>query len=156
MSFGPADPAYVAQPPTALTSWQNILCPLPGACAKGTLPWWESTLLWLLRAAVSANCYSCEKNSFLEHVVCLAFLQWSSHKLSVTAPPWVPPLGIQKSEGCIWIRTTTFFELLYWPPVWYKQWFCAGWVGFSHLFWLQTQGKHGLWAHKQDHHHDSW
>ena len=64
--------------------------------AAGTLFWWQSTLLCLLTASASAN-YSCEKNSFSKYAVSLVFRQWSSHRLSVIAPPWLSPLRTQKS-----------------------------------------------------------
>ena len=60
--------------------------------AAGTLFWWDSTLLCL------SLCQLLLWKEFLFKACSfLAFRQWSSHRLSVIAPPWVSPLRTQKS-----------------------------------------------------------
>ena len=94
-AFCPAGPAYVPRQPTNLMPQQNVLCLLPGVCRR-------HTILMRLYLALPLDCISLSqllswKEFLFKACSFLAFRQWSSHRLSVIAPPWVSPLRTQKS-----------------------------------------------------------
>lgn len=95
-------------------SQRNAACSLPRVFAVSTLSWWESTLLWLLTAFVSSS-YPCENNCFLKHAMCLALIQWFSHKLCDSST-LSRPFGNWEELGLhLDSLTTTLFWLFFWP-----------------------------------------